>query len=397
MKGPGEIVEGRMEAASQLQVIESLRNQDLLPLSADERGPAPAMRWQGLHPRRRGVSRGEVTVVLRELATLLQAGLAIDKALTVMTSFSTKGRAKDVLADILAKVRDGMPLSQAMAAQDDTFDRFCIGMVRAGEAGGTLDSVLDRTVGHMEHAQKAKQKLRSAMIYPAVLLVSALISILVIMTVVIPSFADIFNQANIELPLITKIVVAVGDIAARFWWLPIGLSLVGLLVVMRLRRDPEQRVAFDRWLLRVPGLGPLLLKGEVARICYTLGMLLRNQVPLLAALGIARETLTNRALARSFERVAGDVKEGSALTQPLAAEGLFPDQATHLLRIGEESARLEEMLFHLAEMYDDEVDRATQRFMSLLLPGLTIVMALLIAGIMVSILVPMLGVQQLAL
>ena len=295
---------------------------------------------------------------------------------------------------VLEKVRGGSSLADAMAAQGKVFDRFCIGMVRAGEAGGALDSVLGKTAEFMEKSHQSKQNLKSALIYPVVLFVSACISIAIIVTVVIPSFKEIFDQAGLKLPLATKIVMTIGDIAAAWWWLPIVVGCLGVLVYAA-APDPAQRRVIDGKLLRVPLVGSLMARVETTRMTYTLGMLLNNGVPLVSALLSSREhsatPLWNRRSSRSKSRCARARRSPGRLPKRRCSH-----LATHLIRIGEESGRLEEMLFRVADAYEREVHQSIQRLMAILIPALTFGMALLIGGIIVSILVPMLSINQLA-
>lgn len=398
VSGPGDVVEGEMEAASQAAVIEQLRVQGLLPIRAEEARGRTILDFLRLEVGRRDrLSRQDVLGIIRELASLLRAGLAIDHALAVLINFSEKEPIKKMMGRVLERVRGGSSLADAMAAQGDAFDRFVIGMVRAGEAGGALDGVLTKTAEFLEKSYQSKQNLKSALIYPVVLFVSACISVAIIVTVVIPSFKEIFEQAGFPLPLATRIVMGIGGLAASFWWVPIVLGLLATLVIARQRRDPEQRRHWDQRLLRIPLIGPLAARIETMRMTYTLGMLLNNGVPLVSALAVVKGTLGNAAMEHAFEQIEKQVREGKTFAGPLSETGLFPTLATHLIRIGEESGRLEEMLFRVADVYEREVHHGIQRLMAILIPALTFGMALLIGGIIVSILVPMLSINQLAL
>lgn len=398
VSGPGEIIEGEMEATSQAAVVEHLRGQGYMPIRADESSGRALSDLLKLEVGRKGgLSRQDIMAVIRELGSLLRAGLAIDQALSVLINFSEKEPVKKLMARVLERVRGGSSLADAMAAQGRVFDRFVVGMVRAGEAGGALDQVLAKTAEFLDKSQKSKQDLKSALIYPIVLFVSACISVGIIVTVVIPSFKEIFEQAGFALPLSTKIVMTVGDLAARWWWLPIVLGLLIVAVIARQRRQPELRRVWDARLLRLPLFGALAARVETTRMTYTLGMLLNNGVPLVSALGVVKGTLGNAAMEHAFEQIEKQVREGKTFAGPLADSALFPSLATHLIRIGEESGRLEEMLFRVAETYEREVHQSIQRMMAILIPALTFGMALLIGGIIVSILVPMLSINQLAM
>jgi type II secretory pathway component PulF len=398
VSGPGDVVEGEMEAISQVAVLEHLRGQGYMPIRADESGGGRSFGdLLKLEMRRRDrLSSQDLIAIIRELASLLRAGLALDHALNVLINFSEKESIKKLMGRVLEKVRGGSSLADAMAVQGEVFDRFCIGMVRAGEAGGALDSVLAKTAEFMEKSHQSKQNLKSALIYPVVLFVSACISVAIIVTVVIPSFKEIFDQAGFTLPLATKIVMTIGDLAADWWWVPLVLGCLGALIFARQRRDPAQKRALDEKVLRLPLVGSLMARVETTRMTYTLGMLLNNGVPLVSALPVVKGTLGNAAMEQAFEQIEKQVREGKTFAGPLAEAALFPSLATHLIRIGEESGRLEEMLFRVADAYEREVHQSIQRLMAILIPALTFGMALLIGGIIVSILVPMLSINQLA-
>lgn len=394
---PGEVLEGDMEAPSQAAVIEHLRNQGLFPIGAEEQRQGTLSGWLNREfGRRQRIARQDVAIVIHELSTLLRAGLALDQALDVLIAFSERKTVREVLKRVVEKVRGGVSLADAMASQGNVFDRFCLGMIRAGEAGGSLEVVLAKTADYMERSQQSKQKVTSALIYPVILLLTAFASVAVIVTVVIPNFKDIFDQAGIALPLSTRIVLFIGNSAQQYWWIPVVVVLVAVVALKRHRRNPAGRRLWDSRVLKIPLFGELLTKVEVARMCYTLGMLLSNGVPLLASLSVVKETMGNAAMAHALDHVEKQVKEGKTLARPLEDSKLFPKLATHLLRIGEESGRMEEMMFRIADTYDEEVQRSIQRMMTLLVPVMTFVMALLIAGIIVSILVPMLSMNELA-
>lgn len=394
----GEVVEGEIEAPTQAAVIAHLRTLGHLPIRADEQQSGSLTQWFDREVRRRErLSRTDLTMLLQDLSMLIRAGLPLDQALETSVQYAEKPLVKTVVKRLLDKVRSGGSLAESMSAQGDTFDRFVIGMTRAGETSGALDLVLAKTAEFMERAHKSLQNLRSALLYPMILLISTIISVGVIVTVVIPNFQQIFTEAGFPLPLATRIVLGVGTVAERFWWLPVLVFLITVLWIVRARQSEAGRLRWDRRLLNLPLIGDLLTKAEAARVSFTLGTLLGNGVPLLAALGVARETLTNRVMAVAFEAVQKKVKEGKSFARPLEEAGVLPRLATHLLRIGEESGRLEDMLFRVAETYEVEVQRGIQRLLTLLVPTITLLMGLMIGGIVVSILLPMLSINTLAM
>lgn len=394
----GEVIEGDIEAPTQAAVIAHLRSLGHLPIRADERRSGSLGAWFARELRRRDkLSRADLMMLLQDISLLVRAGLPLDQALETSVQYAEKPLVQAVVKRLLDKVRSGVSLADSMMAQGDTFDRFVIGMTRAGEASGALDLVLAKTAEFMERSHKSIQNLRSALLYPIILLVSTIVSVGVIVTVVIPNFEQIFNEAGFPLPLATRIVLAIGNFAEQFWWLPVLAILVAVLWIVRARQSEAGRLRWDRRLLKLPLIGDLLTKAEAARVSFTLGTLLGNGVTLLSALGVARETLSNQVMAQAFEQVQKKVKEGKSFARPLDEAGVLPKLATHLLRIGEESGRLEDMLFRVAETYEVEVQRSIQRLLTLLVPALTLLMGLLIGGIVISILLPMLSINTLAM
>ncbi|MFO1127528.1 MAG: type II secretion system F family protein [Rhodospirillales bacterium] len=394
----GDVVEGDLEAPTQAAVIAHLRSQGQLPIRADEQRRGPLAGWLGRDLRRSGrLGRADQTRLLQDLSMLLRAGLPIDQALETSGTYAEKASVKALVKRLLDKVRSGIALADAMAAEGGAFDRFTVGMTRAGEASGALDTVLAKTGDFLERTHKSVQNLRSALLYPAILLTATVISVGIIVTVVIPSFQEIFNEAGFPLPLATRVVMAIGSLAQQFWWVPLLAGLGFVLWVVRARKTEAGRLRWDRRILKLPLIGDLLVKAQAARVSFTLGTLLSNGVPLLSALGVARETLANTVLNQAFEAVQKQVKEGKSFARPLDEARVLPKLATHLLRIGEESGRLEDMLFRVADTYEVEVQRSIQRLLTLLVPAITIVMALLISGIIVSILLPMMSINQLAM
>jgi general secretion pathway protein F len=400
--GAGEVVEGEIEAQSQAAVVEQLRGQGHLPLAAEPVGARAAgsalQRWLRQPVLGTGrVRRRELSVMTRELATLLDAGLTVDQSLRLLGNLAASEAMRRLLADLLQRVQAGSTLADALGQHEDVFSRAYVSMVRAGEAGGSLNDVLGRLAQYLDQAELLAEQVRSALIYPIVLLVISGLSIVVLLTAVVPQFTPLFESAGAELPLLTRVVITVGDAAQRYWW----LLLVGLLaciwLVRRQFRHSESRARIDRWLLRVPLLGSLLIKIDTARLARTLGTLLANGVPLLNALAIARGTLANAVLREALSETTTAVKEGRGLAEPLAQSAPFPQLAIHLLSVGEKSGHLEAMLLKIAEIFDREVRSTLERLMTLLVPVLTIGLGLIIASIIGAVLAAILSAYQLPL
>jgi general secretion pathway protein F len=400
--GAGEVVEGEIEAQSQAAVVEQLRGQGHLPLAAEPVGTSAGFSTLQTWLRQpvfggRRVRRREVAVLTRELATLLDAGLTVDQSLSLLGHLAQSEGMRRLLADLLQRVQGGSTLADALGQHEDAFSRAYVSMVRAGEAGGSLNEVLGRLAQYLDQAELLTEQVRSALVYPIVLLVMASLSIVVLLTVVVPQFTPLFESAGAQLPLLTRVVIAAGDVAQRYW----PLLLMGLLACIWLARrqfrQAESRARIDRWLLHAPLLGGLLIKIDTARLARTLGTLLANGVPLLTALAIARETLTNAVLRDALSETATAVKEGRGLAEPLAQSAPFPQLAIHLLAVGEKSGHLEAMLLKIAEIFDREVRSTIDRLMTLLVPALTIGLGLVIASIIGAVLAAILSAYQLPL
>jgi general secretion pathway protein F len=393
----GEVLRDELEAASAEVAVEQLRDRGLLPLFVNEAkgGLLRGGLGQPLFSKRRALSRKTVGLFTQQLASLLGAGMPLDRALTVLIGVAEDERSKALLERVQEKVRGGSTLADALEAQG-AFSRFYLNMIRAGEAGGALETVLKRLNEFLERSQALRETVTSALIYPIILLTVSALSVIILLTFVVPQFQRLFADAGKALPLATQIVIAVGDGFRHYWWA--GLIVIGLIAatVRRRLRQPESRARWDRWVLRLPLFGDLIAKVETARLSRTLGTLLGNGVSLLNALAIVRETLSNQVLAVALGEVAEHAKTGRGLGEPLLETGIFPKLAVQMIRVGEETGQLQEMLIQVADTYDGEVQTAVKRLLTLLEPALILGLGVIIAGIIMSILVAILSLNELA-
>lgn len=397
--GAGEVRKEEVTAPSQEAVIQKLREQGMLPLSVDEVAGGLLSREVSLPFWGGGgrVSQRDVALLTQQLAQLLKAGLPLDRALSILISVNDEGRMQKLLGRIQDEVRGGSTLADALEAQSEVFSRLYLNMVRAGEASGSLELVLNRLADFMERSKALKDTVTSALIYPTILLVVAGMSVIILLTYVVPQFQQLFDDAGRALPLSTRIVIAAGEALRGYWW--VGVILV-VLIVGYFRRQfsrPAGRYRWDRLFLRLPLVGGLIAKVEMARLSRTLGTLLRNGVPLLTALAIVRETITNQVLAEAIGNVSDNLKAGQSLAEPLMEQGAFPSLAVHMIRVGEETGQLDEMLIQVADTYDDEVQTTVKRLLALMEPVLILGLGVIIAGIIMSILVAILSINDLAL
>ena len=395
----GEIIEGEVEAASQAEVVRQVRGQGHMLLAADP-VRAGASLTQLLNQPLFGagkVKKKDVAILTRELSTLLGAGLTLDQALGLMIELAENASVRRLMGEMLDDVQGGKSLADALARHDRVFDRAYISMVRAGEAGGSLTEVLQRLAQHLDEAELLTEQVRSALIYPIILLIMAGLSIAILLTVVLPQFTQLFESADAELPLITQVIIGTGAFVQESWWIMLLVMVILVLYGRRLLHRPASRAVIDRWLLGIPLAGELATKLDTARFARTLATLIGNGVPLLQALAIVRDTLVNSALREAVAEAALGVKEGQGLAAPLERTGRFPKLALNLASVGERSGRLESMLIKIADIYDREVKSTIDRMMTLFVPVLTIGLGMIIATIIGGILSAILQAYQLPL
>lgn len=393
----GKSIDGEMEAENRTAVGRKLQELGHFPVRADEVAEAQGQNWLNRDLFGGGrMSRKAVTLMTRELATLVGAGLPLERALEILADLATQETPRKLMTEVLAGIRAGASLSDSLSAQGDTFPKYYVSLVRAGEMAGALDTVLNRLADYLEKTEALAEEVKSALVYPVLLLVMTGISIAVLMTFVVPGFKPLFEDAGSALPLPTQIVVAVSDFFAAYWWALIVSVIGGWWLLRRQLRNPQFRAHWDRAYLGFPLLGDLERKIEVARFARTLGTLIGNGVTLLSGLEIVRQTMGNLALAHAIEDVVARLKEGGRLAELLSAAKVFPDLALYLVRVGEETGQLESMLQRIADIYDREVQVTVNRLLSLLVPLLTIGLGVLIAGIIASVLVALLSINELA-
>lgn len=390
----GETVQGTMEAASVDLVVLKLQEAGNIPLQARETGSG-GFSLSALRLGRRGMNAREVGEFTQQLSTLLSAGLPLDRSLQVMLELSDNEKVKRTVTEIRDRVREGGSLSDALDEQHGAFNRLFVNMVRAGEIGGTLDVTLARLTDYLERSRELKDSVVSALIYPILLLVLAAGSLILLLVYVIPQFTPIFEELGGDLPLITKIVLGAGSILQNFWWAIILLAVVAVTQFRRMLAVPEKRFAWDTRVLSMRWVGDLVGKMETARLTRTLGTLLTNGVPLLSALSIARNVISNTVLRKDVNDAAREVKTGGGLARNLAKSEHFPRLALQMISVGEETGQLDSMLMKVSDTYDTEVRNTIDRLLSIFTPVVTLLLAVLIGTIVLSVLVAILSINDL--
>ena len=390
----GETEEGIREAISEPTLIAALHSEGYLPIRI---APANSRSFLGWRAKQSTLSQKDIALLTSELATLLDSDLPLDKSLLVLMDLTEDNvRLTKVIARVLDKVKGGATLADALEQQVGIFSKFYLNMIRAGEAGGSLGDVLTRLSAYMESSQELKDTVSTALIYPAILLVMSLASLFVMLTFVVPQFTEMFESAGKALPVSTQIVVALAEWLQHYWW-ALLTAVVFISSYMKLQlADPITKKVWDGRFLKLPLAGTIITHKETANISRTLGTLLGNGVSLLTALTIVRETVDNRVLAAAIEEAEEQLKQGKHLSDALLRNGLFPKMAIQMIKMGEETGRLEEMLLRVATIYDKQLRVAIQRLLAFLEPVLIISLGLMIAGIIVSILLAILSVNDLA-
>ena len=396
-RGDGQVVEGKMEAHDRDGVVRSLQAQGNIPIQIESAVPvapgAPRAR-AGWRPSQSASTT--VDFFTLELSTLLRAGLPLTQALDTLSELVEDPALAEMIQSINKAVRGGQSLSDALEQSNAGFDRFYCNMVRAGESSGALDLALERLASFRANRRELRQSLISALIYPAILLIMAIVAVAVLLAFVVPQFTQMFADAGRELPLLTRIVSGAGELVTRWWWLML-LSLGAL--VWWLRNDwesPDGRARWDARLLQTPMVGSLISKLATARFARTLSSLLENGVHLVPALDIARQIVGNVVIAQALALTAQRVREGMGLAAPLAESQAFPALATQLIKVGESSGRLEMMLSQVADIYEREVQTSLKRLLTLAEPIIIITIALVITVIILSVVLMILESNDLA-
>lgn len=389
----GKTVDGTLEAGGKELATRQLRARGLTLLSLDDELAGGALgRSAGRPP-----SRQDVLSMTTELAVLLRAGLPLDRSLKVLIDMASVPSMGALLADVLKSVKDGKALSIALEPYADLFGRFYLSMVKSGEASGEMSSVLDRLVEHLEQAKSNRDNVVSALIYPAILLVVAVLSIFVMLGFVVPQFETLFDDMGDSLPVLTQAVIAAADFVKAWFWLIVLLGIAIVLVTRNWLRSDKGKHSWHQRLLSMPLAGGIVFEFEMARFSRTLGTLLGNGVPLLRAIDIAIETVGNVVLRDALGALPPAVKAGQRMSIALAETKMFTPMVIQMTRVGEESGALDQMMLELAKVFEDHVDSGVKRGLALLEPLLILIMGALIAVIIIAILMGILSVNDLAI
>jgi general secretion pathway protein F len=395
----GKIVEGSIEAGEERAVVLRLQERGLIPLRIGAgSAPVAATRVPLTLPafgRGRGVRTKDLLVFTQELSTLLAAGMPLDRSLTTLADLTAGAELKKVTNEVLTSVRGGSSLAEALAQHPKVFPPLYVSMVKAGEIGGVLDEVLRRLVDYLNNVQELRDEVRSAMTYPILLTGVGAVSIGILLVFVLPKFATMFADLGQALPLSTRMMLGISHTVTSVWILPLLVVVVGGgWALFRYLNTGSRRYGLDAFKLRMPVLGSLLRRMEVARFGRTLGTLMHSGVPLLQALDIVREVATNQVINRTIAEVQVGVREGAGMSGPLGRSGTFPPLALQMIAVGEDTGKLDEMLLSTADYFDREVRNEVKRLTGLLEPVMILVMGLVVGFMVISMLMAVFSIND---
>jgi general secretion pathway protein F len=400
----GKVVAGTIEASEVAGVVARLQDRGLIPIKIGAPGSGKTkagstattsrIAMPAMPTFRRRLNQKDLLILTQELSTLLTAGLPLDRCLATLVELTDTPELKAIANEVLSAVRGGKSLAEAMA-QHKFFPVLYVNMVRAGEVGGFLDTVMQRLLEYLERSQEVRDEARAALAYPIVLTGAMGASLVVLLVYVLPKFSTLFTDMGRTLPLSARIVMGASEALQSYWWVGV-LAIASVVFGIRYYvRTAQGRHNWDGFKLRVPLLGNVLRKAEVAKIARTLGTLLKSGVPMIQALGIVKEIASNVVVGRALAEVEVGVREGAGVSEPLARSGVFPPLAIQMISVGEETGRLDDMLLRTADYFDREVKVRVQQFTRLLEPVLILVMGLAVGFVVVSMLSAIFAVNDL--
>ncbi len=387
-KGSG-ILEGKRVSSSKGELLNYLKKSGHIVLKVEEVGAAKT----GSFLSSRSVKKASIFFT-QELGILLESGISLDKSLRILSEAQDDQKFNGMILDILEEVKGGKSLADALSLFPDVFSGVYINMVRAGEESGVLPKVLERLGDFMEKVQKIKSETTSALIYPLFLVLFGIVSVGLIITIVIPKFTEVFDGMGVALPLSMQILIGLGDFVKHYGWIMIIALAVMYYFFKTLKKRTGVQENMDRRKLRIPILGDILWRIEISRFARTLGTLLENGVSLLASIDISKGVLSNSFLSNKIDDVKPDIKAGKGFTAPLGERAFFPGVAKHLLKVGEETGKLDEMLLKISDNMDNDIEQRIKRLLSLVEPVLILIMGCAIGIVVVSMLSAMFSINE---
>jgi general secretion pathway protein F len=381
----GQTVEGLMDGKDEETIVQGLHQLGYIPIritSAQEKGAT--LRLSSILAKRVGIK--DLLLFTQELSTLISSGLPIDRSLNILATLTENEKLQETVKDILKKIEGGNSFAEALSNYPKIFSKLYVNMVKAGESGGFLETILSRLAQYVRNVEEVRENIKSAMYYPLFLLIVAGVSIILLVTFMIPRFARIFSDMGQAIPLPTQIILSFSQLVRNDWWVGLGIVLLAYFGFKIYNQPEERKFKWDEFKLRWAFIGDLIKKVEVARFSRTLGTLLQSGVSILPALNLVKEISQNRAISRSIGHIHDRLREGKGISGSMEETGLFPPLAVNMIGVGEETGRVDEMLIKVAEAYEENVQNTIKRSVSLLGPGIILIMGIVIGFIVLSML-----------
>lgn len=388
----GQLVSGKLEAESTANVISRLQAMGYFPVSVQDSKQAAATSATPA-ARQKKVKINDMATFNRQLADLLSSGIPLVKGLTVIQNQTQNPTLREIIQQVNQDVSGGDSLAGAMSRHPKVFNKLFIAMVKAGEAGGLLDQVLQRLADFAESEAETRSKIKSALAYPVVMVCAGAGAIVVLMTVVMPKIMKIYEDLDQQLPVTTVFLIRLSTFLQQYWYVVLGALVAVIFVLIRAKNTKEGRRALDGFVIKIPVLGPMIVKKEVANFARTLGSLLHNGVSILPALDITHGVLNNQIVADEVAKIPENVTQGEGVAAPLRKSSVFPPVVVNMMAIGEETGRLDDVLMKVARSYDTEVDRAMKTLTSLMEPIIILVMGMIVGFIVISMLLPIFSID----
>jgi len=376
----GVIMEGVIEAHDEKSAINMLKNSGAIPLKIKlkKNGLISADNFSFKS------AKNEVQTFTTELYALLGAGLPLDRSLNILTEITENKKMKEIISAILRSIREGSSFSDALEKHPQIFSGLYVNMVRAGESGGVLGVVLEKLIDFLESSKELKDHIFSALIYPVILVITGILSIIVLVTYVLPKFSVIFRDMGTQLPLPTQILIVFSNVILSTWWIIILIIIAGGFALRNYLKTEKGRYNWDD--LKIKIMGDVILKLETARFCRTLGALLKSGVPLLQAIKNAKDIVGNYVISSALDKISAGIKKGQGIAKPLSDAKIFPNLALSMIKVGEETGQLDVMLIKIADTYEKSLKVSIKKFVSFLEPALILSMGLLTGFIVISML-----------
>jgi general secretion pathway protein F len=393
----GKIVEGLMEAPEEREVISKLQSLGYIPIKIGHRSKARSFSLDiDLMAFFRRISSKDVMNFTQQLSTLLSAGLPLEKSLSIVAELTEKKEFQNVITEILSGIQEGIAFADVLAKHPRVFSKLYVSMVKAGEAGGVLEMILERLVDFLESSQELKDYITSAMLYPMLLTGVCGLTIILLLTFVIPNFSTMFEDVGGSIPASAQLLLGMSEVLKSYWWVMAGTIGGVYFGIKKYLATENGKFKWDEIKLKLIMVKTLVQKIEVSRFSRTLGTLIQSGVPILQSLNIVKETIGNLVIARSLTGIHEGIKEGEGISKPLKSANTFPSLAIHMITVGEETGRLDEMLLKVADTYDQDVRNAIKRLISLLEPCLILFMALIVGSIVVTMLLAIISVNDIS-